>query len=106
MHFLTISTPSATRSCYKRFWNVNTLQARLPETITQQGFALLLTLKKSSCLVLSTAEPTNDLIKDYREGEDNPGQQQVNAFKPQISQTGQADLILIMPNEREPQLQN
>lgn len=34
MHFLTISTPFTTRSCYKRFWNVNTLQARLPETTT------------------------------------------------------------------------
>lgn len=57
-------------------------------------------------MVLSTAEPTNYLIKDYREGDDNSGQQQVNGFDPQVSQTGQADIILVMPNEKGLQLRS
>lgn len=55
---------------------------------------------------MSTAEATNYLIKDYREGEDNSSQQYMNGFKPQVSQTGQADIILIIPNDKGLQLGN
>lgn len=57
----------------------------LEQSITQQGFRFLLTVQKSPCLLLSTAESTNSLTKEYRKGEDSPGQQQVNGFKSKIS---------------------
>lgn len=76
-HFLTMSTPFTTRFCYyRRFWNVNALQARLPGTI--HHLARFSPSFNTIEISLPGTEPswaTNYLIKDYRVGEDDSGQQ-------------------------------